>query len=688
MHRIGWLASRPVRSACVFASLLAGACGAGRGGDAETGDLPVLRERGEIRILVPALEPLSLSRRGYSLDFERGLAEQFVRDLGLAPRVVAVPQRDRMIEMLVHGQGDVVVARLTVTEERQQRVAFSVPLEYVREVLVCRADDPSISRPEDLGGKRVAVRSSSSYYETLRELQRKVPGLQIVTVPEEWDTEEILYRVSRGEYDATAADEDIFREARAYLDNLRSPFALTGERPVAWALRKGNVLLKQAVDQFLHEQALTQDLETVLFGDLDLIRQRRVLRILTTNTAATYFLYRGEPLGFEYEFARRFARSIGCRIRIVVPPRPEQLIDWLLQGRGDLVAAAMTVTPERQKRVAFTRPYHKASEIVVTRAADEGPQGLEDLEGRTVAVRRSSAYYETLVELRPHYGFEILEVPEELTTENIIAEVAAGRYDLTVAGSNILDIELTYRDDVRGAFALGEPRDIAWMVRPEDHLLLEAANEYIEREYRGEFYNVLLHKYYRNPKGMARMVAERPVHQGRISPYDDLFRKYGRAIEVDWRLLAAQSYQESRFDPAAASWAGALGLMQVLPRTALALGVAGDLREPEVGIEAGARYLRWLIDSFEPSLPPGVRIRFALAAYNAGRGHVFDARRLARERGLDPDRWFDNVERAIPLLSHPSYADQSRFGYCRCAQTVEYVRQINERYRAYTRVID
>jgi membrane-bound lytic murein transglycosylase F len=669
-----------------LASMLALALGcsppAGPDGYIETGDLPELRKRGELRILMPPRQIDGIPRRAYSLDEEREMAGRLARSLGLDPVVVTVGDRGRLVEDLLEGRGDLLVARLTVTPERRERLAFSIPIDSVREVLVTRADDDSVTQPADLAGKRVAVRASSSYFETLTALLERIPDLEITTVDETLDTEEILHLVSQGVYDATVADDDIFEKVQTYVANLHAPFALTGTRSVAWAMRPRNPRLKGIVDGFIDSQALTRHLDGIAVGDLHKIRERGILRVLTLNGSASYFLYRGEEMGFEFELARRFAEEIGCRLQVVVPPRADLLVPWLLGGRGDLVAASMTVTEERRRRVRFTRPYNWIGQVVVARSHDPISERA-GLLGREVAVRPSSAYFDTLNAIQPEIEFAILAAPEELATENIIARVASGEYDLTVSDSNILEIELTYRDDVREAFHLGEPASIAWMIRPDDEHLLTAADAFLSREYRGTFYNVIKKRYFENKRVLATMATDRLSVGGAISPWDDLFRKYGKQVEIDWRLLVAQAYQESRFDPEATSWAGAVGLMQVLPRTAAGLDEASDLRDPQTGIRVGARYLKWLFDHFEPTLDRGPRLRFALAAYNAGRGHVQDGRRIARSMGLDPDRWFGHVERALPLLSEPEYARQARFGYCRCREPVEYVRGVTARYQAY-----
>ncbi len=654
----------------------------------ERGDLPEIRRRGQLRILLPPQQARMLPRRGDLLDLDLVLARELAAELGLEPVLVTVEDRSELLRALLDGRGDLAMARLTATPARRERFAFSVALDHVRELLVTREDDDGIRRPADLAGQSVAVRASSSFHGTLERLRERVPGLVIQAVDERIDTEDILYRVARGEYRATVADEDLLEDVMRYVPGLRAAFALTSERPIAWALRPDARRLKAAVDGFLQERALTAHLGERALGGLDEIRDRKVLRVLTRNSASTYFLYRGEQLGFDFELARRFAGEIGCRLQVVVPPSADRLIPWLEEGRGDLIAAALAITPERAERIAFSRPYNRVSEVVVVSAADDSIHGPADLAGRKVAVQRSSSSYDSLRALQVQVGFLIVAAPEDLAVEELIDRVGRGELDVTIADSDTLDVELTQRDDVRGAFVLRDGKPLGWAVRPDATALLAAVDGFLDREYRGTFYNVLRAKYFGNRRRAARVAASRAAREGRISPYDALFRKYGTEVEIDWRLLAAQAYTESEFDPAAVSWAGAVGLMQVLPSTAAELGITGDLREPETNVRAGALYLRRMIDLFEPALPMAERVRFALGSYNAGRGHILDARRLAEEQGFDDRVWFGHVESVLPLLTRSAYASRSRYGYCRCLETVEYVREIHDHYAAYTRIMN
>jgi membrane-bound lytic murein transglycosylase F len=392
-------------------------------------------------------------------------------------------------------------------------------------------------------------------------------------------------------------------------------------------------------------------------------------------------------MGFEYDLAKRFAERLGVRLEIVVPPARADLLPWLEQGRGDVVAAGITTTREREVgRVAFSRPYNYAVETVVARAGDAVMDGPEDLRDRTVVVRRRSGYWVTAQSLLAQ-GFELdlVAAPENLETETIIDMVATGEYDLTIADSHILDIELTWRDDVREEFAVGDTAAHAWAVREEDSNLRAEIDAFFRSEYRGRWFNITYSKYFRTKHRILERAGERPSRTGILSPYDGLFQRYASRFEFDWRLIAAQAYEESRFEPGARSPVGATGIMQVMPSTASSLGI-DDLEDPESCIYAGTHYLKNQHELFDDIEMESERIWFALASYNAGYGHVEDARHLAPEMGRDPNRWFGEVERVMPLLARAEYHTKTRYGYCRCQEPVDYVRRIREKYRAYQRV--
>ncbi len=212
----------------------------------------------------------------------------------------------------------------------------------------------------------------------------------------------------------------------------------------------------------------------------------------------------------------------------------------------------------------------------------------------------------------------------------------------------------------------------------------QALDEFVKRVYKSEFYNVIYTKYFKSQRSMQRLARGRVVDplRGQISPYDELVRKYADRYGFDWRLVTAQMYQESKFNPKAKSHVGARGLMQLMPRTAKAMGVK-NTSDPALNIKGGIKYMDWLRDRFDSNLPISERLWFTLASYNAGAGHVHDARRLARLKGFDPNRWFDHTEKAMLLLAKKEYARKARFGYVNGREPVNYVRDIRQRFEAY-----
>jgi len=653
----------------------------------ETGDLAQVRRRGKLRLLIPQrLQGDNLPRSGYPFAQSRELAEAFAKEMGLTPSIVYVDSRDDLIPRLLEGKGDVIVANLTATPQRKKRVAFTAPIVLVNEQVVTRADDTDVSKPADLGGRRIAIRRSSSFWETVEAMRRKNPKIEIETVPENVDTETILERVASGQYDVTVVDSNLLDEVRAYRDDLRVAFDAARNRLIAWAVRPGANELRIALDRFLSKSRVAEVYPSTYQDDLPALKKRKVLRVLTRNHPATYFLWRGELMGFEYELVRTFAKEQGLRVEMIVPPTWGDLVTWLEQGRGDVIAASMTITDERKSRgLRFSRPYNYVSETVVARKNDK-IESRDDLQGRTFVVSPTSSYWTTLKRLQDSgAGFKLQPAPEDAPTDEIIAKVAAGEYDLTVADSHLLDLELTWRDDVKGAFTLGDPVPLGWAVYSGKPKLLEATNAFIKKTYRGTFYNITYKKYFRNARTIRSRVKARAAQSGKLSPYDEIVRKYAERYGFDWRLITAQMFQESRFDPNAKSWVGARGLLQVMPRTARELGLT-DLKDPMTGVHAGIKYMAWLRERFKGGVPATEARWFSLAAYNAGYGHVLDAQRLAKSLKLDPARWFDNVERAMLLLAKPKYYKRARFGYVRGGQPVIYVREIQTLYDAYQRV--
>jgi membrane-bound lytic murein transglycosylase F len=652
------------------------------------GDLAEITAKGSVRFLVRR-SPDYLPRSGDPRLAELDLARAFAAKLGLRAVFVPAASLDEMIADVNEGRGDIVIGSLTITTDRSAHIAFSRPIRYVAEVVVMQAANTSVSKPEDLAGKEITVRPSSAYAETLVALGKKVPGIKVKAAAEEEDTFSLIQKVARGEEPATVADSDILDAALGFETGVHAAVTIADKDPIAWGLRKRNDNLKAALDAFLVEKTLSAHKEHVYLADLDEIKKRGVVRVLTRNASTCYFLYRGEELGFEYELAKEFAKELGVRLELTIAPSRDSLLEWLKEGKGDLVAAGLSITAERQASFLFSEPYNTVSELLVVAAKDKHTKSLEDLKGKRVSVRKSSSYYESLLPLKEKYGFDIDLLPEDTETETALRLVAEGKLTATVADSNIVELELTYTDDIRSVGPLGEPSKIAWVMRKDQPQLKATADAFHKKLYHGVFYNMTMTKYFKNSKMMRASAGdERSDKAGQLSPYDALVKKYAKEYEFDWRLVTSQMYQESHFDSAAKSWVGALGLMQVMPATAQELKI-DNIVEPENGIHAGVKLLARYAKLFSsPSVKEKDRIRFAIAAYNCGPGHVIDGRRLAADLKLNPDKWFGNVEKAMLLLSKPEYAKKARYGFCRCDEPVDYVSRIQSRYDSYSTLAD
>ncbi|MFL5347333.1 MAG: transporter substrate-binding domain-containing protein [Hyalangium sp.] len=663
-----------------------------------TGDLPAIRAGGTLRVLVEGTDEDFLPRQGMPKAQDRVLLERFAEKQGLTVEFIQAPSFDRLIPMLREGRGDLIAADMTVTPARAKEIAFTRPLAVVKEFVVGKRGAADLPRkPEDLAGRTVHVRGSSSFADSLRALaQGKAPGLVIEPVPETIEPEELVYQVSRGERPLTVADSHLLAAIETYNPDVERLFPIAEGRQIAWGVRQENTELRLALDSFITEHVLTEYADERFTGDLAGIRKRGVLRVLTRNNPVTYFLHRGEQHGFDFEMAKAAAEAIGVRLEVVVPPSRDLLIPWLKEGRGDVIAASLTVTPERSEEVAFSRPYLFVDEVLVQRASGPKVASLAELKGQKIHVRKSSSYASTLLALQKTYGpFEIVEEPEDLETEALLDKVAEGELPFTVSDSHLLAAEQTYRDGLEAAFTLpveGPPaskegaRAIAFAVRKDAVKLRGFLDGFVKKTYRGTLYNMWRKRYFENSHRVFEAKVERAEVSGTLSPFDSIFQSYSSRYGMDWRLMAAQAYQESHFNPKLKSWVGAIGLFQVMPATGRALGFR-KLEDPEQGTHAGVMYMQQLVNRFEPEIPFKHRLRFALASYNAGMGHVQDARRIAKEKGWNPNKWFGHVEKAMLLLERPEYYRRARYGYCRGSEPVKYVSEIQNRYTSYVELV-
>jgi membrane-bound lytic murein transglycosylase MltF len=419
----------------------------------------------------------------------------------------------------------------------------------------------------------------------------------------------------------------------------------------------------EAASERQAEDSLIEFVQTPWTGDLDGMLERRLIRILTVPTETSYFLEKGTPRGITAEFVSAFeafinkhfppqARHLKVKV-VVVPTSAGDLFHALLEGRGDIATARLTITEGRKERVDFSNPVSRdIDEIVVTGPSSPEITSLDDLSGKEIFARQSSSYWEHLQQLNKRFASEgkkpikLQEAPEELSDSDLLQMVNAGLVEIVVVDNYQAELWAKILPEIRvhPDIAINSGGQIGVIMRPESPLLKEALNTFIENHKGGTtFGNTIINRYL----GSTRFIehATSPAELGRVDKVIDLFRKYGKQYNLDPLLLMAQGYQESRLDQQARSPGGAVGIMQLLPSTAKELKV-GNINELDANIHAGAKYVRTIIDSYldDDSIDDLNKTLLAFAAYNAGPNRIFRLRDATRERRLDPNVWFGNVE--------------------------------------------
>ncbi len=439
--------------------------------------------------------------------------------------------------------------------------------------------------------------------------------------------------------------------------------------------------------------------------DLDAIKKRGKIVALTLNSSTSYFVYRGQAMGYEYELLKRFANSQGLELEIRIIPDLNSMFDLLNRGEGDIIACNLVVTRDRMRQVSFSEPYNFTRQVLVQRLP-EGHQkmtlkekhkhivtGPVELIDKKVYVNRTSPFFSRLESLQNEIGgsIDIVSVPGYIDTEKLIKKVADGEIAYTVADDNIANLNGTYYDNIDVDVQLSFPQQVAWAVRQNAPELLNAVNGWFDEDRKKSVHVYIYNKYFKASREQwNKFNGEYSSLKGnRISDYDELLREYSKIIDWDWRLLAAQMYQESKFNEEARSWAGAFGLMQFMPGTAAIYGISPS-SPAEEHIRAGVLYLSWLDDYWKERIfDPEERIAFILASYNVGLGHVNDAVNLALSFGYNPQKWDGNVAECILMKSQSIYYNHElvKHGYCRGEEPYKYVKSIRTQFEHYKRVI-
>jgi membrane-bound lytic murein transglycosylase F len=646
-------------------------CGAS---ERRTGDVEEIRESGEMRVAVRPGFRTAPSNGDGGFD-EVVLLGQLASRLGVNVRWIEAERHDQVLPLVRNGLADIGVIRFSPAALLDEGIRGTVAVDWVEDLLVSSRDS-GLDSFEKVRGTTVHLHRSAMTASLRSFLSEE--GLTVEEVPEEVPIEEILRRVRTGRYDLTIVDSGLAETEQASR-RMVTIGPVADRRALVWAVREESSQLRLAIDRFFFaERVLSGASGLPACRDLKQIRQAGALRLVTRNSATTCTVERGGLEGFEYDLAVSFARSLRVRLELSIAPPDVDPLEWLELGYGDLAALHEPLAPGDAGAFLVSVPYRRVDLVSVVSARTEPPAAVEDLAGVRVAASRPVA---DLCRLLP-LAEPVLAAPPGRGGDafNAMLEVARGNVPVAVVDEDAAEFGLADRADLQRGPVIVPRAELVWIVNVSAPNLHRAANRWLrEARSSGLVRQLVLSQF--GSWQPHRKQTLLPIPEGALSPYDELLQWVGRRYGIDWRLLASLMYEESRFDPDAVGPGGSAGLFQFMPFTWEELGVE-DPHDPFEAAESGGRYLRQLMDQFEGLQLPD-QVAMAIASYNVGPRHVFDARRLAQEMGFDSDRWRGAVETAMVLLDDPEVARQYPAGVCRCRRAANYVRRILRRYAAY-----
>lgn len=423
-------------------------------------------------------------------------------------------------------------------------------------------------------------------------------------------------------------------------------------------------------------------------SQLDRVRQSGEIIIATRVSPTTYYTELDQPSGFEYELAQRFADYLGVRLRMIPYSDLPTLLAAVQRGDAQLAAAGLTITDERSHTFLFTAPYQQIHQQVIYKLGNGRPERVDDLVGRTLVTLAKSSHSELLSainqqRLRQELPTLTWEEHSDSSPRDLLTLVENGLADYALVDSNLFSLHRDIFPELRVAFDIAEGEPLAWaLARSGDDSLFFAAEYFFKRMQEDGSLEALQERFYghRQFDYVGARTFMRHM-ESRLPKYEKWFRESANNHDLDWRLMAAIGYQESLWNPNAISPTGVRGIMMLTRRTAKEVGVS-NRNNAEQSIRGGAYYFRKMYDRLPDSIVEPHRSWFALAAYNAGYGHIMDARRLTEQKGADPNDWFA-VREHLPLLRQPEYYRHARYGYARGAlQALHYVRNVRKYYEA------
>lgn len=420
------------------------------------------------------------------------------------------------------------------------------------------------------------------------------------------------------------------------------------------------------------------------------IEEDSVLTVLAENSPASYFIYKGKNMGYEYELLHEMTKDHNITLKFIMVSDLDKMLHMLDSCQGDIIACNLTVTEERKRLVNFTEPHLQTREVLVQRNhPDSLITSIEALKGKSIHVWKNSSFYETIVQLNKEKNLNLRIIPTEgdIISEELIRMVSEGEIDYTIADENVAKIDLRYYPNLDISLPISEEENIAFAVRKKSPILLNTLNYWLHDKRNRSTVGEVRRKYFERKalSDKANQEYSSLIKEGQLSPYDSIIKRESKNIGWDWRLISAIIYQESKFETWKRSWAGAFGLFQFMPGTAKMYGISEN-SSAEAQIKAGCKKLNKNYNQWAEEIEDSLQcLKFTLATFNSGRGHIDDARALCDVYEMDKNMWDDNVEVMMLNLSKPKYYRDKvvRNGYCRGKETWEYPKEVLHRYDEY-----
>ncbi|MDP2098830.1 MAG: membrane-bound lytic murein transglycosylase MltF [Methylobacter sp.] len=420
---------------------------------------------------------------------------------------------------------------------------------------------------------------------------------------------------------------------------------------------------------------------TSRFSKLEQIKQAGTLHVLTRNDPTAYYESPTGYTGLEYDLVTLFAKQLGVKATFEIPGTSNGILKRIAKGRGDIAAASLTITEQRNKKMRFAPAYHEITEQLIYRSGSRRPNDVASLTQGIIEVAKGTSHIDSLAFLKEDTPELSWNVNDELDTNGLLYLVNEGLIDYTVADSNQALLIRRFYPKLNVAFDISEPRQLAWALSlSDDNSLYDEVVRFFKRIKQDKTLDQLLEKYYGHANSLSYIgnCKFRQQKKTRLPLYQGYFHLAAAQYDIDWRLLAAIGYQESRWLNTAVSPTGVKGIMMLTSDTAAELGIDNRV-DPAQSIDGGARYFQQRHQIISAQIPEPDRTWFALASYNVGLGHLEDARTLTKKQGGNPDKWMD-VKQRLPLLAEEKWHQHTKYGYARGHEPVTFVENIRSYY--------